>query len=101
MEGDGAAGLGAAADVVELEAHEGLDEGALAVGLVADDEDGGGVEGGVEVLGEGVKLVVGFVEAPLALLLLLIIIIMALLVLVVVVVVLCCSLHGHLLPKFR
>jgi len=27
VQGDGAAGLGAAADVVELEAHERLDEG--------------------------------------------------------------------------
>lgn len=35
VEGDGAAGLGAAADVVELEAHERLHESALSVGLVA------------------------------------------------------------------
>jgi len=36
---DGAARLGAAADVVELETHEGLDQRALAVRLVADDHD--------------------------------------------------------------
>jgi hypothetical protein len=42
--------LGAAADVVELETHEGLDQSGLAVRLVADDEDGGGVEGLIKLL---------------------------------------------------
>lgn len=35
VEGDGAAGLRTTADVVELEAHQGFHQGALAVGLVA------------------------------------------------------------------
>ena len=39
VERDGAARLGAAADVVELEPHERLDQRALAVRLVADDHD--------------------------------------------------------------
>lgn len=62
VEGDGAAGLGAAANVVELEAHKSLYEGALAVGLVSDDKDGWGIEGGVEFLRKGVELVVGLVN---------------------------------------
>lgn len=62
VKGDGATGLGAATDVVELEAHEGLDEGALSFGLVTDDEDGRRVEGGVKFLGERVELVVGLVH---------------------------------------
>lgn len=70
VEGDGAAGFGAAADVVELEAHEGFDEGAFAVGLVADDQDGGGFEGSVQVLSQGVEFIIGFVETPLTLFLL-------------------------------
>ena len=49
-QGDGAARLGAAADLVELEAHEGLDEGRLAAGLMTDHDDGRGVEGLFEVL---------------------------------------------------
>lgn len=66
VEGDGAAGLGAAADVVELEAHERLDERALAVGLVADQKHRRRVEGRGELLGEAVQLIVGLVELPLA-----------------------------------
>lgn len=65
VEGDGAAGLGAAADVVELEAHEGLDQDTLAVGLVADDEHRRGVKGRVELLRQRVQLVVGIVQLPL------------------------------------
>ena len=49
-EGDGTAGLGAAADLIELEAHEGLDEGRLAAGLMTDHDDSRCVEGLFEVL---------------------------------------------------
>jgi hypothetical protein len=49
-QGDGAARLGAAADLIELEAHEGLDEGRLAAGLMADYHDGRCVEGLFKVL---------------------------------------------------
>lgn len=66
VEGDGAAGLGPAADVVELEAHEGLHQGALAVGLVAHHQHRRGVERRVELLGQPVKLVVRLVQARLA-----------------------------------
>ena len=63
--------------------REGLEEGALTIGLAVDDEDDEGVEGGLEVLTKGVKLL----EVPL-----LVLIIMAFLVLVVI---LCCSLQRH------
>lgn len=66
VEGDGAAGLGAAADVVELEAHERLNERALPVGLVANHQHRRGVERRGELLGEAVQLIVGFVEFPVA-----------------------------------
>lgn len=69
VESDGPAGFGAAAHVVELKAHEGLHQGALAIGLVAHDQNRRRVEGRVQVLGQRVELVVGFVEAPLALVL--------------------------------
>lgn len=66
VESDGAAGLGAAADVVELEAHKGLHEGALAVGLVAHHQHRRRVEGRGELLGEAVQLIVGLVQFPVA-----------------------------------
>jgi len=69
VEGYGPAGLGAAANVVELKAHEGLHQGALAVRLVAHHQNRGGVEGSLQVLGQRVQLIVGFVQAPLPLLL--------------------------------
>lgn len=59
---DGTAGLGAAADMVELESHQGFDEGALAVGLVADDENRRRVERRLELLSQAVELVVGLVQ---------------------------------------
>lgn len=37
VESDGSASLGSAADVVELEAHEGFDQRAFAVRLVSND----------------------------------------------------------------
>lgn len=65
VESDGAAGLGAAADVVELEAHERLHQGALSVGLVANHKDRRSVEWRRELLGEAVQLIVGLVQLPL------------------------------------
>ena len=67
VESDRAARLGAAADVVELEAHEGFDEGALAVGLVADHKHRRSVEWRLELLCQAVQLIVGLVEPPLPL----------------------------------
>jgi len=71
VEGDGPAGLGAASHVVELKPHQGLHQGALAVRLVAHHQNRRRVERRLQVLGQRVKLIVGFVEAPLPLLLLL------------------------------
>mmetsp|Transcript_10581 Transcript_10581/g.29129 ORF Transcript_10581/g.29129 Transcript_10581/m.29129 type:complete len:579 (+) Transcript_10581:741-2477(+) len=63
---DGAPGLGAPAHVVELEAHQGLDQGRLSVRLVADDEDRRRVERLLEVLRQRVQVVVGLVQALVA-----------------------------------
>ncbi|THU53400.1 hypothetical protein C4D60_Mb10t14010 [Musa balbisiana] len=62
--GDRPAGLGAAADVVELETHEGLHERALPVGLVPHHQHRRYLEGRLELLCQPVKLVVRLVELP-------------------------------------
>lgn len=64
VKSNGSASLGSAADVVELEAHEGFNQGTLAIGLVADHKHRRSVERSVELLGEAVKLIVSFVESP-------------------------------------
>ena len=66
VDGDGAARLGAASDVVELEAHQRLDERRFAVSLMADHEDGGRIEGLVELLRHVVQLRVRLVQALVA-----------------------------------
>ena len=67
VDGDGPSGLGPAADVVELEAHERLDERGLAIRLVADHQDGGRVEGLVKLLRHVVELGVRLVQPFVAL----------------------------------
>jgi hypothetical protein len=54
-QGDGAPRLGAAPHLVELEAHEGLNERALAARLLAHVLDGRGVERLLEVLRQTVQ----------------------------------------------
>jgi len=67
VESNGPSGLGATADVIELEAHERFNEGALAVGLVADNQHRRSLEWGVKLLGQTVQLVVRLVQPPLLL----------------------------------
>lgn len=67
-QGDGPPRLGAAPHLVELKAHEGLDERALAARLLAHDQDGRGVEGLLEVLRQAVQQVVRLVQLLLLLL---------------------------------
>jgi len=54
---------GNATHVVELEPHQRLDQRRLAVGLVADHQNGGGVKGLFKVLRQRVELAVGLVQA--------------------------------------
>ena len=61
LEGDGPPRPRAAAHLVELEAHERLDERALPGGLGADDDDGRHLEGLAVGVREAVEAVVGFV----------------------------------------
>lgn len=49
-QGNRSAGLGASPNLIELETHEGLNEGALAARLLPDNEDSSGVEGLLEIL---------------------------------------------------
>ena len=62
VDGDGAAGLGSAADVVELEAHKGLHQRGLAICLMPDDQDGRGVKRLVKLLRHVVELGVRLVQ---------------------------------------
>lgn len=61
VECNGSAGLGATTDMVELEAHEGFDQSALAVSLVTNDKHRRRVEWGVEFLSQTMQLIVGLV----------------------------------------
>lgn len=65
VERDGAARLGAAADVVELEPHQRLDQRALAVRLVADDHHRWrGRRRAAQLRRQALQLVVGLVQQP-------------------------------------
>lgn len=62
MESDGPPSLGASADMIELESHQALHEGAFPIRLMADDEDGRGIKRLLEVLSEAMEVVVCLVQ---------------------------------------